>query len=164
MTCWMYDRGLTSCEGADMKLIVPLVGQNDDYSCGSACLEMLLRYHESPVPRELKKLCNHQDGLQPGGVTAFLQKTWGHYTSAKMTPGILKGFIRDKKPVMCAITPEGWRDSHWVVVTGFTARVMCYACPWEGHKTMPHEKWNDFWRDDSQNSPWQNWAITSWPA
>lgn len=163
MMCWRLGKSLSPCMEADMKLVVPLVPQSDSFSCGAACLEMLLRYYGAAVPRELKKICNPQDGLQPGGITAFLQKTWGHYTSAKMTIGILKGFLRDKKPVLCAITPEGWQDSHWVAVTGFTQRLICYADPSEGHQTLPYEKWAACWRDEHSASPWQSWAVTSWP-
>lgn len=164
MECWRENRFVgIGCGGAEMKLVVPLVEQTNDYGCGASCLEMLFRYYEKPVPRDLSKIANPAHGLQPGGISAILQRSWGHYSSSRMTIGILKGYVRDKKPVICAITPEDWQDSHWVVVSGFTARLICYACPVNGHQTLPWEKFEQCWRDSEKGSAWNMWGISSWP-
>jgi ABC-type bacteriocin/lantibiotic exporter with double-glycine peptidase domain len=159
--CWRADRSLDPCEGYDMKLVVPLVEQQSGHDCGAACVEMLLRYHGRPVPRDLRKLCSPHDGLQPDAVKAVLQRELGHYASSRMTPGVLKGFLRDGKPVLCPMTFEGWSSSHWVVSTGYSRNLIWYACPVEGHRSLTEEKWLACWREESGQYP--QWGVTSWP-
>lgn len=141
------------------RLKIKPVFQRDEFDCGAAVLEMLIRFHGGKVPSDLLSLCCPQDGLQPDAVKAVLQRQWGHYTSSIMTLGILGGFVRDGKPVLCPLNPPGADCGHWVIVCGVGRRVH-YVCPWHGEGSLSANEWLEAWANDDV---FPCWGVTSWP-
>lgn len=143
-------------------LNVPLEKQNTNYSCGAAAITMLIRYHKKKPPKDLIHLCSPHDGLQPDAIKSILIREFGHALSATITPGILTGFIKDKKPVLCPITPKDYNESHWVIVTGYDNNYFYYNCPINGKSKIRRQQWNQIWIATADYTLYSQWAITSW--
>lgn len=146
-------------------LAVEPVYQKDDWTCGRAALAMLFKFYKTPVPRDLEYFCSPDEGIQPDAVKAILHRQYGHYTSCRMTVGILRGYIRDGKPVL---TPIVWdeknpQESHWVVVRGVTPRRVHYVCPLEGFRSRSIDEWMKFWYGWGGLVGYFCWGVTSWP-
>lgn len=162
--CWRARNHLPTCvEGEGMLLKIEPVKQPSNFSCGGAALAMLLRFHGATVPKDVYSLCSPDDGLQPDAVKAVLQRQWGHYTSARMTVGVLRGFLSDEKPVLCPVLLPGEDVSHWVVTRGVTRCRVHFVCPEQGEKSLPVAEWLACWRDEAPGR-FVSWGVTSWPV
>ena len=145
-------------------LDLPDIRQRTDWDCGAACVEAVVRFYGRPLPQLIPRLATPTDGTQPDTLKAAFYAALGpNVVSAPMTLGILRGFIADGKPVVCAVIPEGEETGHWVVVRGVTPKRVYYHCPTNGRESLPHGEWLACWRDDD-DSPWQQWGISAWPA
>lgn len=130
---------------------VPIVQQQADHDCGPACVESLLSWAGYTTDtRALLKATRAtvRHGTDPEDLASILE-------AAKLRPVIDEHMSReelverlDAGPVIAAI--QAYRDGHWVVVVGVSARrviVMDPATRHRAYRSLPWAEWLGRWWD-----------------
>lgn len=141
-----------------MRLCLPDIRQQDDFSCGAASLAALLAFHGIPRPRWLCRLANPDRGMTPETVEAVLFAATGRPPlRGSMGVADLRHLTRSGRPVM-AVCDLG-HGSHWVVVSGVVRRRVYYHDPTHGPSDLREADWLTVWRDTPATSPYQRFGI-----
>lgn len=138
-----------------MILSIPDVRQADDYDCGWACMDAILRFYKQRE-RGPQTLANRVQGLAADTVEALFRALNFRVLSGTFDPGVLKHLCDSGRPVMCAITVDV--TSHWVVVAGVTRRYVHYHDPLVGARKVTIGEWVEHWRDP-QWDEYLRWGI-----
>lgn len=153
---WHEARGLAREEPLTM-LTIPDVRQHDDYDCGTACVDAVLRFFGVRTTAGVLGLANPVQGTSPDTVEALLRATGLPVLSGTLRVADLKYLTHSGRPVLCPVAISG---GHWVVVAGVWRTTVYYHDPDEGPRAMPAGKWRDLWRDGTRaGHEFDRWGI-----
>jgi predicted double-glycine peptidase len=139
-----------------MLLDLPDVRQREDFDCGTAAVETVLRFLGVRAAGR-GVLADQVDGTHPSTIEAALRRAGLAVQSGTMTPADLRHHTRQGRPVLCPIAAHG---GHWVVVRGVGRGFVYYSCPAEGAKQVRLSAWLDLWRDSTRAAhDFDRWGI-----
>jgi predicted double-glycine peptidase len=125
-------------------LPVPHIRQGTNYSCGPACLAMVLRFHgintsEASVLKRTET--TPESGLSPVGIVRFLRKArHSHKQYQRMTLSLLGSYLERGWPVIVAYQAwphkpsqtdlgRSWDHGHYSVVVSVADGRICLVDP-----------------------------------
>jgi hypothetical protein len=167
-----------------VKVEVPGLDQDDDYSCGAVCLAAAARYFDvgpGPAdgdPREWFKArlgTTARDGTPPGRLESLARELGlAVEVGRPMSPGRLRAALDAGRPVVCAI--QAWGDpagypaaesGHYVLAVGYDSEHVYFDDPMV-RQARGYMGWNQFvarWHDvDAAGTPYRRWGMALWRA
>ena len=139
---------------------LPNVKQGTDYDCGLAVVQsVLMGYGWSRAVAELEVReipCDPHYGTRPEAIEAHLRN---HFCtiSGEMTIGDLRHFVRQGRPVICAV------EDHWIVVDAVERNAVIYMDPATGrHERKTLAKFAAWWHDQHRFVAFGNLGICPW--
>ena len=125
-------------------LAVPHIRQRTNYSCGPACLSMVLAFHGKAVDEATlirRTGATPEDGLSPAGIAKFLRRSrCSHKQQQRMTLSLLSAYLERGWPVIVAYQAwphkpsetdlgRSWDHGHYSVVVSVDAGRVCLVDP-----------------------------------
>lgn len=138
-----------------MILTIPDIRQRDDYDCGWACTDAILRFY-GQRERGPAELANRVQGMAAETVEAVFRSLNFRLMSGTMDVDTIRDLTRRGRPVMCAITLNG--ESHWVVAAGVERGKVHYQDPWHGPLRASAEWFTERWKHPKWDE-YKRWAI-----
>jgi uncharacterized protein len=125
-------------------LVMPIVGQEKNYSCGCACVNALLEFYgETKYPEA--ELCDLIDATPAYGtsyksIAAFFKKEGYHvFFKQELTLEDLKRFLDNEHPVLVALQAwseqknvdyaDKWNSGHYLLLIGYNAKNFYFMDP-----------------------------------
>ncbi|MDD5026358.1 MAG: peptidase C39 family protein [Candidatus Peribacteraceae bacterium] len=147
-----------------MVLRVPYFRQHTDYTCGPACVRMVLALHgkrvkERTLARSLKTNARH--GTNYSAITALGRRIGFRFlTSSRATWRSVLTQIRHERPVLvCFIEPTS-DESHYALVTGYQREKVLLHDPWNGkYFRMPLKDFKRRWLGYGTRSEKWGWMA-----
>jgi len=145
---------------------VPLIRQQNNYSCGIACLQSILYYYGTEIDyKELSKRAKttEVDGTDHRNIINVVKDIGLEVELQKgMLLSDLLSFVDKNTPVIAAIQAwpnkpvslsESWENGHWVIVIGYDEDNVYMMDPaMLGNYTyIPIEEFNSRWHDKDQD-------------
>ncbi len=155
--CWREERGLSSCEGADVILELKDIRQHDDYSCGDACVDVVIRFMGIRTCVSVLTMANAVQGVGPETCESLLRRAGLSVLSGAMTVDDLRHLTKSGRPVLC---PTSILGGHWVVVAGVARGKVHFHDPVSGPSTLKIAEWDEKWHDESRSGhAFRKWGI-----
>jgi ABC-type bacteriocin/lantibiotic exporter with double-glycine peptidase domain len=162
-------------------LAVPHIQQDTNYSCGPACLSMVLAFHGNPVNEATlirRTGATPQDGISPSCIAKYLrQARYSHKQQQLMTLPLIAKFIAKGWPVIVAYqawpfrpseTDLGvsWDNGHYSVVVGIVDGRVCLVDPSSKRprRYLDADKFIASWRDiENSGRVYRRWGVAVGP-
>lgn len=143
-------------------LKIPFIGQQKDYYCGVAVVQMILKYYGIMADQEylatvLKTSIDH--GTRNKNIIDILNK-YGILCEAKNNSKIedIFQYLEEGKPVIVNYIEPNNNEGHYSIVIGYTEDRIILNDPWNGQAfTLDIEKFKQRWRDGENKYP--NWLL-----
>lgn len=133
------------------------VRQHDEYSCGDACVDVLLRFWGVRSSVAVLTLANAVQGVGPDACENLLRRAGLSVVSGNITVDDLKNFTKLGRPVMCPVSVHG---GHWVVVSGVARGKVHFQDPTDGPSSLKVADWDAAWHDTSRSGQeFRRWGI-----
>lgn len=153
---WHTIRRIPRTDGALVLLDIPDIRQREDWDCGAAAVEAVLRYHRVWRARD-RDLTNPVQGMDPGTVAAVLRSNGMTLLDGTMTVEDLRHLTRTNRPVLCPVNLYG---GHWVVCRGVEYGGVHFHCPTQGRLRLPVSRWVEEWTSSSESGhAFDRWGI-----
>ncbi len=161
--CWLAERYLNRpCwEGVSMLLNTPEITRDDNWSCGRVALEVMIGFHQVPIPQEYRDLASPVRGLSDEVAESIVRKLVPNLVLGHWTLDVLEDFIRRKRPVMVLVTNDAAAD-HWVCVRGFHGGRVHYHDT-AGRASKSRTEFARWWAGPEANDL-RNFALCGWPT
>lgn len=154
---WHAARGIAQREDS-MILKLPDIRQKDDYDCGAAAVDTVLRFLGVRSCAAVLDMANPVQGTAPDTVEALLRRAGLPVLSGTLHIEDLKHFPDHGRPVVCPVSTDD--GGHWVIVAGISRGRVHYQCPLNGKTTMKVSDWLVRWRDTSRSGhEYDRWGI-----
>lgn len=162
-------------------LDVTHIRQRTNYSCGPACLSMVLAFHGKTLDEQTlirRTGTTPEDGLSPAGIARFLRKSrYSHKQQQRMTLSLLGAYLERGWPVIVAYQAwphkpsetdlgRSWDHGHYSVVVGIRDARVCLVDPSSRRK----RRWLDAdtfiasWRDiENSGRIYRRWGVAIGP-
>jgi hypothetical protein len=142
---------------------LPAILQKNDYSCATACLQVLAKYHYGRS-RAVLDLSNPIRGTDPAALESAIRAGGRWHVKAGATfVSDLSHYAYTHRPAICLVTPPGFEDSHYVVASGVWRGRVYYHDPLTGPESMLASDWEAAWFGIGQYVPYRRWSIAAWP-
>jgi predicted double-glycine peptidase len=163
-------------------LAVPHIRQRTNYSCGPACLSMVLAFHGQLVTED--KLIRRtgatpEDGLSPSGIARFLRRSrYSHKQQQRMTLSLLAAYLERGWPVIVAYQAwphrpsetdlgASWDNGHYSVVVCIRDARVCLVDPSSRRRRrwLDADKFIASWRDIETRGDkiYRRWGVAVGP-
>ncbi|VVB73649.1 Peptidase C39 family protein [uncultured archaeon] len=144
---------------------MPYFHQKTDYTCGPACLKMVLKFLGMGASEgALAKKANTvpQTGTNHIGLVKaaedFHLKCYPHENSS--ISQIKKAVDNDTPPIIHFIEPSE-EESHYAVVVGYDSKGLIFNDPWNGRKfKMGFEDFKQRWGVRNHEHSCRRWFVT----
>lgn len=142
---------------------LPNILQKNDYSCATACLQCLAKYHYGRS-RAVLDLSNPIRGTDPAALESAIRAggRW-HVKAGASFVSDLSHYAETHRPAICLITPPGFEDSHFVVCSGVWRGRIFFHDPLSGPDSMLASDWEAAWFGLGQYVHYRRWSIAAWP-
>lgn len=162
-------------------LAVPHIRQRTNYSCGPACLSMVLAFHGNAIDEQTlirRTGATPENGLSPAGIARFLRASrYSHKQQQRMTLALLTAYIDRGWPVVVAYQAwphkpsqtdlgQCWDHGHYSVVVGVADNFVWLVDPSSKRKRRRVEKtaFVASWRDIETNGRiYRRWGVAIGP-
>jgi len=128
--------------GKKIYIYLPDVKQQEDYTCGGACLRSIIAYYygSSPTENEMSDLCD--TGERKGTdvediIKASTKLGLGVKVETEMTVQKLMNYVKNKTPVICHVqawgTPKDYEElksGHYIIAIGYDDNNLYFEDPW----------------------------------
>lgn len=162
-------------------LAVPHIRQRTNYSCGAACLSMVLKFYGRKVDEDWlisRTGTTPELGLSPAGIARFLRAArYKHKQQQNMTIGMLSSYVERGWPIIVDYQAwpykpsqtdlgQTWDNGHYSVVVGVRDGRVCLVDP----SSARQRRWLDAdsfiasWRDIEENDKiYRRWGVAVGP-
>lgn len=138
----------------------PDVRQSQDYNCGDAAVDTVLRHFGVRTCVGFLGLANQIQGVGPDSVRALLRKAGLQSCAGTMTVKDLRHHTSLGRLVLCPISHGG---GHWVAVWQVRGRTVYYQCPDRGPQEVGAVPWDNGWRDKNDEGViYDHYGIATW--
>lgn len=162
-------------------LDVAHIRQTTNYSCGPACISMVLRFHGKTLDEQTlirRTGTTPEDGLSPSGIAKFLRKSrYSHKQQQRMTLSLLKAYLERGWPVIVAYQAwphkpsetdlgRSWDHGHYSVVVCIRDDRVCLVDPSSRRKRrwLDASKFIASWRDiETSGRIYRRWGVAVGP-
>ena len=163
-------------------LAVPHIRQRTNYSCGPACLSMVLAFHGKAVDEQTlirRTGATPEDGLSPAGIAKFLRRSrYSHKQQQRMTLALLKAYIDRGWPVIVAYQAwphkpsetdlgRSWDHGHYSVCVAVADGRVCLVDPSSKRprRWLDADKFIASWRDIEARGDriYRRWGVAVGP-
>lgn len=134
---------------------LPIVRQKNDFSCGEAVVDSLLRHHGHTIRGF--KFASAIDGTSPRTIEHQLRIHGFNVVAGNFGWDLTKHYIRKSTPVIVCM------DGHWVVVCGIENRSVVLMDPdQDDYRRISIVKFKERWLDyDTVGTQYRNWGIAA---
>lgn len=154
-------------------ITLPQLRQTFNYDCGAKALQTVLVYYGLEIREDkiIQGAKTDRTGTPIAGIIKFAQQHGLQVDSRSMTIADLKKYIDRKIPIIIPLQAyptkpvvdwrNHWRDGHYVVVIGYTARKIIFEDPSSFERTyLTYRELNDRWHDqDAQGKKYYQHGI-----
>lgn len=162
-------------------LAVPHYRQRTNYTCGPACLRMVLEYHGKSLSEEtIEKRCGADpaNGTSPFKIARFLRRNrYSHKQQQRMTLSLLTAYLERGWPVIVAYQAwphkpsqtdlgRSWDHGHYSVVVGIRDARVCLVDPSSRRprRYLDADKFIASWRDiENSGRIYRRWGVAVGP-
>lgn len=163
-------------------LEVPHLRQSTNYSCGPACLAMVLAFHGKAVSEATlirRTGATPEDGLSPAGIARFLRRSrYSHKQQQRMTLSLLAAYLERGWPIIVAYQAwpfkpsqtdlgRSWDHGHYSVVVGLRDGRVCLVDPSSKRprRFLDADKFIASWRDIETRGDkiYRRWGVAVGP-
>ncbi|MFH1207914.1 MAG: cysteine peptidase family C39 domain-containing protein [Patescibacteria group bacterium] len=154
-----------------MRLRLPYYHQINDYSCGPAVVQMILKYYGlTKSQRSLIRLVGTNERVGTTrkklilGFKKFSLETKVVF-SADFTA--VKEFLKNKIPVIVSYCELDSDQEHYAIVTGLTKKDVIFQDPWLGSQyRLDRRNFMLRWHNQKKNGKFNGWLLAAgrWPA
>ena len=162
-------------------LAVPHHRQQTNYTCGPACLRMVLEYHGRTLSEDTltrRTGATPEDGLSPAGIARFLRRSrYSHKQQQRMTLSLLSTYLERGWPVIVAYQAwphkpsqtdlgRSWDHGHYSVVVCIRDARVCLVDPSSRRKRrwLDADKFIASWRDiENSGRIYRRWGVAVGP-
>jgi len=162
-------------------LEVPHLRQSTNYSCGPACLAMVLAYHGHSVSEEwlIKRVgATPENGSSPAQITNYLKSArHSHKQQSRMTLSLLGSYLERGWPVIVAYQAwpyrpsetdlgASWDNGHYSVCVGIVGSRVCLVDPSSARarRFLDADKFIASWRDiENSGRIYRRWGVAVGP-
>lgn len=162
-------------------LAVPHIRQRTDYSCGPACLSMVLAFHGKVVDEQTlirRTGATPEDGLSPAGIAKFLRLSrYSHKQQQRMTLSLLSAYLERGWPVIVAYQAwphkpsetdlgRSWDHGHYSVCVAVADGRVCLVDPSSKRprRWLDADKFIASWRDiENSGRIYRRWGVAVGP-
>lgn len=148
-----------------MVLRVPYFRQTKDYTCGPACVRMLMalhgkRFSEKHLTRSLKT--NQDTGTRKKEIVRFAKRRGlACHVKTRATWRDVSRKIRRRMPVMVSYTEPSDNEGHYALVTGKRNHTVLLHDPWNGkHFQISLRAFKRRWLGFETSSAEWGWMMT----
>lgn len=163
-------------------LAVPHYRQRTNYTCGPACLRMVLDYWGKSLSEDTltrRTGATPEDGLSPAGIVKFLRRNrYSHKQQQRMTLSLLNKYLQRGWPVIVAYQAwphkpsqtdlgKSWDHGHYSVVVGLSDGRVCLVDPSSkrARRFLDADKFIASWRDIETRGDriYRRWGVAVGP-
>lgn len=149
------------------KIAIPHFEQVTDYSCGPACVRMVLGYYgiEADPPFLIQLLGATEDtGTSTDAFSRIAHVYELEYLSQEhATVDTIIHFIENDIPVIANYICQRDEEGHFIVIYGYDDKQFYFSDPTYGQdETITFEKFLPRWR--AHFEPGERWMLAIWPA
>ncbi|MFH0770449.1 MAG: peptidase C39 family protein [Candidatus Peregrinibacteria bacterium] len=148
-----------------MVLRVPYFRQTKDYTCGPACVRMLMALHgkrlsEKHIARSVKT--NRHTGTRKKEIVRFAKRRgFACSVNTRATWRDVSREIQRRMPVMVTYNEPSSDEGHYALVTGKRGRAVLLHDPWNGkHFRIPLPSFKRRWLGFETSSVEWGWMMT----
>jgi len=136
--------------------IVPIINQHNNYSCGEACVESILKYYGENV-KDLK-FASAEDGAAPRQIEYQLRSRDFNVLSGNMDWLTVRYWLRRKVPIIVCY------EGHWVIlIKTYNRSILIMDPALIDYQTMSIVKFRKLWFDyDTMGTSYKNWGIIAY--
>ncbi len=143
-------------------LQLPDVRQAENYDCGPASIDTVLRFFGVRSKTSVVQCANEIDGTHPATLETALRRAGLLVCAGRMSLADLTHHTRLGRPVLCPVDLFG---GHWVVVRGATSKRVYFHCPSEGPQWVTRDRWLSIWHDSERSGDvFVNWGLSVWAS
>jgi hypothetical protein len=132
---------------------LPIINQNNDYSCAECCVKSIFEYHGVKVKQT--SFASPIDGTAPRSIEHQLRINEYNVIAGNMDWHSVKYYLRRGIPVITCY------NSHYVVLIGTEKRSIVMMNPlYSDYQKISIKSFKDVWEDwDSMGTPYRSWCI-----
>ncbi len=147
-----------------MKITVPTVLQENDYSCGQAVFRSALAFWQVPDSGYLPP-ADPESGTHAAEMCDAFSRAGFRVLSGEMDLTVLGNLCNIGRPVACQMLyePGDEESGHWVLVHGVGYGKVMFMDPLDGPRFLELGEWKARWWDfDHLGFEYRNWGVCPW--
>jgi ABC-type bacteriocin/lantibiotic exporter with double-glycine peptidase domain len=160
---------------ATIKIDLPSVKQTKSYSCGAGVFRSIAKHYGIEIcEKDLIKLLktSYEEGTDPTDLKKIVQTIGLNIKEHhNMSIGLLKKYLNEKKPVICAIQAYGKpkdykkdKNGHYVIAIGYDKNYIYFEDPVlkgrRGH--LKNDEFLKRWHDYDEGRKFKCYGLVVW--